>query len=216
MGRLLAMANSAALLPPGAKAVSTTEAAIRVLGVTSAFASMLGAAMEASLLAKLESADIRRALVKNAFTQWSTARNLGRFLGLAGADGFVLQLAALLEPLGIYAALLHPGGVSDRVRAGMEANILAGGATCSQSWGLADYASVSAQICSAWEAPARVVTAVGEPSSDDGSLVSATNAIICAKLTGTSQIETLVHALEGHSRWSELKTTLEVDLVRFA
>lgn len=216
MGRLLAMANSAAMLPPGAKAVSTTEGAIRVLGVMSTYATMLGAAMEGTLLAKLEFAEVRRALVKNSFTQWSTARNLARFLGLSGDDAFVLQLAALLEPLGIYAALLHPGGVSDKVRAVIESSIKEGGAAGSQSWALSDYASVSAQICEAWGAPPRVVAAVAEPTSDDGGLVRATLQLIRTRVAGMSQTESLVTSLEGHSRWSALKTTMEIDLVQFA
>ena len=216
LARLLAMANSASLSPPGSKPVTGAEGAIRVLGVLSTYTTMLGGAMGGTLLVKVEQPEIRRFLTKNAFTHWTVARNLSRFLSLDADDAFALQLAALLEPLGIYAALLQLGDIGALVRAELERVMKAGGVACSHACEFGDYASVSASIASQWGAPARVVAAMTASTTADGVLLRATLELIKAKLVGKPQIIVLDGILDSQERWKSINTALDIDLVRFA
>lgn len=215
LARLLAMANSTALLPSGSKPVTSAEGAVRVLGVRSTYTTMLGGAMAGTLLVKVEPVEIRRFLTKNAFTHWSVARNLSRFLSLDAEDAFVLQLAALLEPLGIYAGLLQPGDIGTHVRDEIERVLKLGGAACSYACDFEDYTGVSALIATEWGTPARVVATMTVPTTPDGVLLLATVELIKAKLLGKSQIAVLGEVLAEHEYWAGVNGTVDVDLVRF-
>jgi HD-like signal output (HDOD) protein len=215
LGKLLSLANSALNLSPGGKPTTTAEGAIRQLGVTSAYATMLGTALADTFADKLDLAEIRRFLVQHSFTRWNTARGLCRFLGLDASQSFVLQLAAILEPLGIFAALLHGGALSQQIRECIETAIRERRAASCKSCEFEDYTMVSAKIAAAWGTPQRVVDAINSSDNEDGVLVRAVDALIGAKLKEESQAEALKNVLSVAPRWQSFSLNMEIDLVQF-
>lgn len=213
LGRVLSHANSAAVLPPGARTITSIDAAIRALGAAQTFATLFSTAITSSLLGNVDLGDIRRYLIKNSFIRWNTARSLSRFLSLCDEQASVLQLASLLEPLGIYAALLQEDPVADKVRCAIEDAIRNRLAPCSPAWGLEGYACVSAKIAAVWGTPERIVRAIYSTDTEDGRLVQAVDQLLRAKVRGGSQISALADALEADSRWAE-RSEKEIDLVR--
>jgi HD-like signal output (HDOD) protein len=212
LSRILVLANSSGVLPASANKTTNLDMAIRLLGATMTYSLMLGVAMGESLLGKMGDAKVRRFLTKSAFSRWHTARNLSRYLRLEHDQAFTVQMGALLEPLGVYAALLSMSDVAEKVRSAIEQAIERGEPACFQACGFTNYQEISAQVAAEWGAPPRVVQAMLPGESEDVALTDAVDALIEAKLQGSSQVEALVGALRGQPRWDSEPTSLEIDL----
>lgn len=215
LGKVLSLANSAAIRPVNTDPIVSIDAAIRILGVTTTYTTMLAVLLDSNFGGFAEPLPVRRFLTKNSFTRWSTGVALSRFLKLTGDDVLVVQLGALLEPLGIYVALLdtnHAGAevharISDAIR-----NNKPPSAECCEFTG---YAEVSAKVAEQWGAPERVVQAVAQVGGGDAVLMRALGAVICAKVKGTSQIEALMAVLAESPNSPRPRSTLEIDIVSF-
>lgn len=212
LSRLLVLANSAGVLPATANKTVNLDTAIRLLGATMTYSIMVGVAMGESLLGRVADAKVRRFLTKSAFARWHTARNLSRYLELVPDQAFTVQMGALLEPLGVYVALLCMPNVAERMQLAIEKAIAGGQPTCLQACGFTDYKALSAQVAAGWDAPPRVVQAMLPGDSEDVALTAAVEALTEAKLRGHSQVEALVAALRGQPRWAAEPDSLEVDL----
>lgn len=215
LGKVLSLANSAAFRPVNVDPVVTLEGAIRILGVTTTYTTLLAVLLDSSLGTYLEPLAIRRFLTKNSFTRWSTGVSLCHLLNLRGEDVLVVQLGALLEPLGVYVALLENDEVSIAVKGRIDEAIAMNRPASTESCGLTGYAELSARVASQWGAPARVVEAVSQVGDGDAALMRAVGAVIAAKVKGESQIDALTQTLEGSSSALQPRTSSEIDIVRF-
>ncbi|HEU4622156.1 MAG TPA: hypothetical protein VFS42_08015, partial [Burkholderiaceae bacterium] len=77
---------------------------------------------------------------------------------------------------------------------------------------LAGYWMLSARVARQWEAPLKVVLALEHACSDAGMLLGACEALILAKLHGTSQRAALMRALPESLVPLDHDATTEVDL----
>lgn len=215
LGKVLSLANSAAVRPINAAPIVSLDGAIRVLGVTTTYTTMLAVLLDSSLGAYLEPLAVRRFLTKNSFTRWSTGVSLCRLLNLSGEDVLVVQLGALLEPLGIYVALLDEDGVGKEVLFRIEEAIRLQKPVSTESCGLTGYAEMSAKVAEQWGAPPRVVQAVAQVGDGDAALMRALGAVIAAKVNGASQIEALTTTLEESPGAPRPRAKLQIDIVSF-
>lgn len=215
LGKVLSLANSAAIRPVNVDPVVSLEGAIRVLGVTTTYTTMLAVLLDSSLGAYLEPLPVRRFLTKNSFTRWSTGVSLCRLLRLTGEDVLVVQLGALLEPLGVYVALLAADGVGVAVKARIDEAIRENRPASTECCGLTGYAEISAKVAEQWGAPARVVQAVAQVGDGDAALMRALAAVISAKVNGASQIEALMRTLQESPGAPRPRAQLEIDIVTF-
>lgn len=217
LGRILALANSAQFSGRGGPPITSLDKAIRLLGVNDTYTMMLGASLAYALTEHMGLKNVQKFLVQHTFTRWNTARSLCRYLSLEPGLAFVLQLGALIEPLGIYAALLYQGGISGQIKSAIEnlINKKCQVASCGNCE-FGGYAEISARIAEAWGTPERVIKAIVDPASEDGTLIKATDELIGAKIRGESQMVALVAILSTQSRWHNLNPALEIDLVSWA
>jgi HD-like signal output (HDOD) protein len=198
------------------KPVRHIDAAIRVIGVGSAFTIMLGMATADTFSQNLVSDEVRSFLTRHAFSRWGTAQNLCRYLSLDEEQSCTVQLTALLESLGIYAGLLYSGPASEKIRELLEDAIAQNRPPCCCDAKVRGYRELSARIAEEWGTPPSVIEAIRNPLCEDGSILQAVDELIAAKIARRSQTEALLKVLNSQPRWVALRLTSEIDLVVFA